>query len=268
MSEKRSLALLCDYGLDDMVATLYLLDHASQFDTIDILPIAGNFTEETSARNARRILTHCPNRPQNVRLVDTVAVPQHGEPIPEIHGNDGIGDILPLVPNTVPDGVPLLSYREWLENVDDRYTIVSLGPCTVTHDILKHKGQLPLVMMAGNIAEPPNFQGREFNHALDVDAFAACVAYPHVTATLDSCHHLLTDFYHITPDGNALLQRAVAAAVSLSRKRNEASCRIYDLLAAVYLVHPDRFAVREGTDSDGNRLSYLSYLDSRPLIGS
>ncbi|MBE6637435.1 MAG: nucleoside hydrolase [Ruminococcaceae bacterium] len=267
MSQKRSLALLCDYGLDDMVATLYLLDHAALFNTIDILPIAGNFTEETSARNARRILTHCPNRPENVRLVDTAAVPQHGEPIPNIHGNDGIGDFLPLVPDTVPEGVPFLSYSEWLKDVDEHYTIVSLGPCTVTQDILKKKGALPLVMMAGNVAEPPNFNGREFNHALDVDAFAACVAFPHVTATLDSCHHPLTDFYHITPDGNDLLCRAVAAAVSLARHRGESTCRIYDLLTAVYLVHPDRFAVREDIDPDGNRLSYLAYLDSRPLIG-
>ena len=48
MNEKRSVAILCDYGVDDAIATLYLLENAKHFDKIDILAIGGNFPlEET-----------------------------------------------------------------------------------------------------------------------------------------------------------------------------------------------------------------------------
>ena len=198
MKEKRSLAILCDYGLDDLAATAYILEHAANFEKIDILAVGGNFPLDVAFLNAKRIMDSYEELPTNVRLVDTSSVSQFGESIPHIHGADGMGNVLPPPDEKLCERIHALPYDEWLRYLDDSYILLSLGPCTVTADILRRHGALPLILMAGNIAEPPNFNGYEFNHALDIPAFAECVKYPHAAATLDSCHAPLCDFYKIS----------------------------------------------------------------------
>lgn len=262
MQTKR-IALLCDYGLDDAVATLYLLRHADLFERIDILPIAGNFPLDVSQNNAKRILSYCECPTDRVRLVDTSSIAQNEERLPEIHGEDGIGDLLP---SEFECTVPCLAYDEWLASVDERYTVVSLGPCTVLLDLLKTKGAHELLMMGGNVAEPPNYKGYEFNHGMDTDAFQASVHYTHLIATLDSCHCPQCDFYSIELEGDELFERMARRAVELSERRGEKACYIYDLVAAVCLLHPEKFTVEPAVDKDGNALSMLRYIAQEPLI--
>ncbi len=258
----KKLAVLCDYGLDDAIATTYILDRADRFDRIDILPIGGNFPRDISHSNAKRILSYYKHL-SNVRIVDTSSVKQPSESLPDIHGGDGIGDVL--------DGkcdctAPVIDYNDWIKTVGDDYTMLSLGPCTVTLDILKKVGARPLVLMCGNISEPPNFKGYEFNHALDINAFAECVKYPHASATLDSCHHPKCDFYKIDLSGDGLFYRLARRSAELARERGEGLCAIYDLVAAVYLIEPERFDVEVMTDKDGNRVSVIKYKGSLMLV--
>ncbi len=258
----KKLAVLCDYGLDDAIATAYILDRADRFDVIDILPIGGNFPLDTTRNNAKRILSYYKHL-KNVRLVDTSSVKQPGELLPDIHGGDGMGDVLDeKCDHTAPE----IDYNDWLKQADEDYTILSLGPCTVTRDILKKLGARPLVFMCGNISEPPNFKGYEFNHALDREAFAECVKYPHASATLDSCHDPKCDFYKIDLSGNGLFYRFARRSAELARGRGEKLCAIYDLVAAVYLLNPEKFDVEIMTDRDGNRVSVLKYNQNSMLI--
>ena len=266
MTEKKKLALLCDYGLDDLAATAYILERAEHFEKIDILAVGGNFPLDVTFLNAKRIIDSLEKPLTNLRLVDTSSVSQFGEAIPHIHGADGMGNVLPSPDAAINERISALPYEDWLEKVDDSYIILSLGPCTVTLDILKRKGALPLVLMAGNIAEEPNFNGYEFNHALDLSAFAECVRYPHAAATLDTCHAPLCDFYKVAADGDSLLHRAARRAAELARGRNDLSCPVYDLVAAVYLFHPERFALEILTDKDGNKVNVLKYISELPLI--
>ncbi len=259
----KNIALLCDYGLDDAIATLYLLDRAEKFDKIDILPISGNFPVEESFVNAKRLLTYYEGDLKNVRIVDTKAVPQKGDRIPEIHGNDGMGDVLP---KEYEEKVPVVTYDEWLKEVDNDYTVVSVGPCSVTIDLLKKKGALPLIMMAGNISEPPNYNGYEFNHGVDTEAFADCVKYPHFIATLDTCHITKCDFNKIDFKVNGLFGKMVNRYIEMSHSRNEEVCSAYDLVAIVYLIHPERFEAYEAVDKDQNKLSVLRYVSEKPII--
>ncbi len=260
--KRNKLAVLCDYGLDDAVATCCLLEHSEQFAQIDLVPVGGNFPLKTSFDNAKRLLARY-GHVKNVRLVDTSSLPQPFETLCHIHGNNGMGDLLP---DPVPE-IPSLDYRQWVKTLSPEDTVLlSLGPCTVTLDILNTVGPLPLVMMAGNIAEPPNYKGYEFNHGLDTVAFGECVKYPHVTATLDTCHHPLLDFYHIVPEGDSLFCRFVTRAVEFARKRGDDKASIYDLTAVFYLLNPSRFSVARQTDRDGNLLSVLQYTDSRPMF--
>ncbi len=258
----KNLAVLCDYGLDDAVATAYLLDNADKFEQIDILPVGGNFPLATAFNNAKRIMSHYENL-KNVRIIDTSSVPQPSEKLPDIHGTDGMGDVLD---GTVDFDAEVIDYGDWIKTVGQNYTILSLGPCTVTADILRKVGQRPLVMMAGNISEPPNFNGYEFNYALDLDAFAECVKYPHACATLDSCHHPMCDFYKMELKGDSLLCRFARRSAELARKRGEGMCAVYDLVAAFYLLNPDKFEIEKLTDKDGNTVSVLRYTENIPMF--
>jgi inosine-uridine nucleoside N-ribohydrolase len=254
---------LCDYGLDDAIATLYLLEYADRFQKIDIVPISGNFPIEETFVNAKRLLTNYERKLNNVRIVDAFSAPQKGDRIPEIHGNDGMGDVLPP---EYEENVPVINYDEWLEEIDESYTILSVGPCTVTIDILSKKGALPLILMAGNIAEPPNYNGYEFNHGVDTQAFAECVKYPHAVATLDTCHVPACDLNKFDFHADGLFGRMVDRYLELSKSRNEAVCGVYDLVAFVYLIHPERFEIYSATDKDGNKLSVLKYICDKPII--
>ncbi len=263
MNTKKNIALLCDYGLDDAIATLYLFNNADNFEKIDILPIAGNFPRHKTLVNAKRLLTYADHLPENVRIVDTASVEQPGEDIPEIHGNDGMGDVLDT---RYEEKVPVISYEEWLDELDNNYIIVSLGPCTVTLDILRKKGDISLIMMAGNISEEPNYNGYEFNHGVNTEAFAECVKYPHATVTLDTCHCDCCNLNKTTISKNGLLGELISRYHDLSKSRNEEICAIYDLTAVVYAIHPEKFVITQKTDKDGNVISVLEYISQEPII--
>ena len=260
---KKNLAMLCDYGLDDAIATLYIFRYAHMFGKIDILPVAGNFPKNEVFINAKRIASHCEKLPPSVRIVDTSCISQPEESLPYIHGSDGMGDVIPA---SFEERVPVISYSDWLGELDETYTVLSLGPCTVTEEILKAKGCLPLVMMAGNITEPPNYNGYEFNHGLNTKAFSYCVKYPHAAATLDSCHCYPCDLNHIEITGDDLFAQFSRRYQELSNGRNEAACYVYDLTAAVYVVHPDRFIIEEKTDKDNNTVSVLKYVSDKNIL--
>lgn len=257
------IALLCDYGMDDVVATLYLLKYADRFEQIDILPVGGNFPLSEVTANAKRILTHTENLTDNVRLVDTSAIEQPCERLTDIHGEDGIGCFLPAEENYKGE---IIAFDKWLDGVNEDYTIVSLGPCTVTLEILKNKKVGPLILMCGNIAEPPNYNGYEFNHGIDPEAFSECVKYPHCSVTLDTCHNRYCDFFLIENKEEGRLWSAIERAKELSRERNEAFCSIYDLAAVVYLLEPERFISEVKTDPFGNKVNVLSYIDNKFLL--
>lgn len=263
MNTTKNVALLCDYGLDDIIATLYLFENADKFGKIDILAIAGNMPLSQTFINAKRIMTYADNLPSNVRIVDTSCIAQKSESLYDIHGNDGMGDVLP---DDYQEKAPVIDYRQWLGEIDNNYTLVSLGPCTVTLDILKNKGGLELIMMCGNISEPPNYNGYEFNHGIDPDSFAQCVKYPHVCATLDTCHCDACDMNKSEIKAQGLLGKMLECYHQLSLSRKEEICSIYDLTAVVYLIHPERFETYPATDPFENKITALRYISEKPII--
>ncbi len=261
---KKNIILLCDYGLDDAAATAFLLQNAACFNRIDILPIGGNVPLAVSTQNAHRILYHFNGNKDKVRIIDTSCVAQNNsEYLQTIHGDDGIGNVLP------DEYEPFANtgrFENWVNSIEPGSVLVSLGPCTVTQRILERKDDLTLLLMAGNIGEKPNYKGYEFNHGMDPDAFAASVKYPHVIATLDTCHHPLCDFYDIENNGNTLLHRFCRRSVELLNKQKGEGAFIYDLIALQYLYKPEAFAVEEHTDKDGNRLNVLKYISDEKIV--
>ncbi|MEE0946973.1 MAG: nucleoside hydrolase [Acutalibacteraceae bacterium] len=259
----KNLALLCDYGLDDVIATLYLFKYAHKFDKIDIVAVAGNMPLSVTLNNAKRILTHAGNVPKNLRIVDSSCIKQNCEELYDIHGKDGMGDVLP---QSFDEDLPVIDYSKWLLEVDDSYTLVSLGPCTVTAHILKTKGSLPLIMMCSNISEAPNYNGYEFNHGIDPDAFSQCVRFPHKCATLDTCHCGPCDLYGKEIKEDGLFSQLVLRYRDMCKERNDAYASVYDLTAIVYLLHPERFESYEDSNKFGNKITVLKYISDLPVI--
>lgn len=250
----KKLILLCDYGLDDAVATVYIFN-SGKFDAVDIVPVGGNVPFKRAFQNAQKLTAHL-DTTAAVRIIDTSALDQSEEYLPSIHGADGMGDCL----SDKTCSVPLLSYADFLKTYQaENSVILSLGPLTVTKRLLQDGGAAELWIMGGNISEEPNFSGREFNHALDLDAFAYCTRFPHKIATLDSCRHPFFNAVQNKPKGDKLFNTLVDASVRLANARHPDRCYIYDYVAAYALLNPQSFSAVSKTDSDGNRLSVLTF---------
>ena len=104
--EFNRIIIYCDYGLDDAIATLHILEHSHMFRHIDVVPIGGNVPVITAYRNAHSLLAAAAelglSDKTKTRLIDTRAVPQPKANIPDIHGTDGIGDVLDHKPCDIP----------------------------------------------------------------------------------------------------------------------------------------------------------------------
>lgn len=250
--------LVCDYGLDDAAATVELFCRKAKEDRVDILPVGGNMPLEQTAKNARILLSHLGERARGVRLVDSSCLPQREERLTPIHGADGMGDCLEERPLT---GVETLSLSRWEESLTGEEILISLGPLTVPAYLLKKHRFSRVLIMGGNVAEEPNFRGREFNHALDTAAFSACVSYPHEVATLDTCRH---PFFNLVksfpPTEDPLLKRLLERSLHYAALRQWDRWFVYDWVLIYALFHPEAFAVQERVDPDGNRLNVLEYL--------
>lgn len=248
------LVILSDYGLDDAVALAHILANREKFGRIDVVAVAGNTSAENSLANAKKLLAQLPG--SGVRLVDTMAVQQPWSHLPSIHGRDGMGDLFAAAE---PD-VPVIPYAAWLADAGRPYTLLSLGPCTLTADILGRFGPRPLVIMAGLVRAAPNYKGYEFNHELDKDAFARTVKYPHVIATLDTCRTPRFNRIGRRTAGVTVMDKLINRAIDLAAARHPDNCYIYDWVAAEYCTDPDSFAVSPAVDPWGNRLNQLEGL--------
>ena len=259
MKAKEKIVLFADYGLDDASATAHVLDHADRFDEIVIIPIGGNVPTAVSHRNCYTILSHYPALWDKITVVSTLHLVQPFENLTDIHGGDGMGDIL-TVPAVQP-AVREIPFEKWLaEEYTGRETLLSLGPMTLVRPVLEKHPCRRLVIMGGCIREEPNFCGREFNHALDTEAFAYCVRYPHEAVTLDTVRGAaVLDMRGREIEGDGLHARFLRADQALSITRGEAGCYVWDDVAAAFVLHPDRFAVQPERDPDGNLVNNLVY---------
>lgn len=256
MKKIKRLVILSDYGLDDAVALLHLMDNGHIYSCLDILAVGGNTSAEVSLVNARKLLAAYGKNLKNVRLIDTRALVQEFAVLPDVHGGDGMGDLIAEV-KSAP--VPELEYFDWLKEDLSGSVLLSLGPCTVTKHILETKGDLPTVIMAGLTKAKPNYNGYEFNHYLDIPAFSYCTAKPHVVATLDTCRAPAFNLAERKREGTdlSLKERLINRAIDLAVARHPDNCYIYDFIAALYLTDPDIFETVEAVDPWGNKLSEL-----------
>ncbi|MDE6411293.1 MAG: nucleoside hydrolase [Clostridia bacterium] len=252
------LVLFCDYGLDDAAATVDALAHSIEdgYDEVVLVAIGGNVPPSISLRNVIRLVSNCDFKYAPVTVIDTTAEEQPFEFLTTVHGGDGMGDLF----QDKPFHAKILTFREWLEGFSDDYLLLSLGPMTLVPELLKKRAPEKFVFMGGNIAEEPNFQGYEFNHALDREAFSEAVKYPHFAVTMDTCRNPFLNIQSERIEADSLLSRIVARARDLTLMSGEKGCYLWDDIALKYLRHPNWFTLRYGVDRDGNELTYAEYI--------
>lgn len=256
--EKERLIILSDYGLDDAVALVYLLEHKDKFDGIDIVCVAGNCSALTSLTNAKKLLANFKGSKVGIRLIDTTAQKQVDVVLPSIHGNDSMGD---LYTNT-EHGVTLITYDEYKKCLPKSATVLSLGVLTITVDLIPRLKNYKLVTMAGVVDEEPNYEGMEFNQALDVDAYNESLKYDCVVATLDTCRANNFNLGNYSNSDSGLFASLVNKSIELANARHMGRCFIYDFITALYLINPQMFICANVQDKWGNTVPQLKLCDN------
>lgn len=246
--------MFCDYGLDDAIATLHILKNAHMFNHIDIVPIGGNVSVATAFRNAHTLLHHAKADKTKVRIIDTRAIPQYAADIPDIHGADGIGDILKPAMSDVEE-VEFSDYKAEIHDTADhaRDCVLSVGPCTVPY-ILNY---VPFctVLMGGTVNEQPNYGEYEFNEACDVAAFREFAKYATAVATLDTCHDKNFGF-------DTFAMHDPLADSLINKYRDMCNSRgafvtVYDYVAALAVTNPEMFEAIRVRRPDGVEFNQL-----------
>ncbi|MCH5161755.1 MAG: nucleoside hydrolase [Clostridiales bacterium] len=246
--------MFCDYGLDDAIATLHILKNADMFGSIDVVPIGGNVSVDTAFRNAHTLMHYAHADKKRVRIVDTRMIAQCAADIPDIHGKDGIGDIL----TPEKSDITVIDFDEFRAELKERADpahdcVLSVGPCTVPNML----GYVPFctVLMGGTVNEPPNYGDYEFNEGCDVAAFNALAYKATAVATLDSCHDKRFGFDTFSMD-DSLADSLINKYRDMCKERG-AIVSVYDYVAALAVTHPDRFDVTRIKRNDGVELNQL-----------
>lgn len=263
------ITMYCDYGADDAVATLHILRN-SKFACMDIVPIGGNVSAEVAFNNAQKLLNAVNADASRVRIIDTRGITQPYANIPDVHGGDGMGDLLQpctskLTVVDIADYINELKAMSTLEASDappksGGDVIISLGPCLIPLFVNKASGyNAPTVLMGGTVSEPPNYGGYEFNEALDVNGFKALAHSAAAVATLDTCHNPKFGFDDYKT-GDSICDGIIASYRGLSRARGDKVFAVYDLCAALYVTNPELFELNRVSRVDGVEFNQLEFL--------
>lgn len=257
----KNIVIFADYGLDDAAATVSIFNNSNKFETITIVPIGGNVPAEISYRNCYTLLSYYPQLWHKIKVVDTCHIKQPNEYLVDIHGRDGMGDL--LVHTDKKADVQEQIFEEWIKEFNGNEIVLSLGPMTLVRTLLENHSPRLLVLMGGLINTQPNFNGYEFNQGLDVNAFNFCVKYPHVAITLDTCRIEKLDMQKAIIKGDDLHSRIIRAYRELVISRGEDGCRVWDDVAACYILYPERYEVKQVKDPYGNTISNANYVSDK-----
>ena len=260
------LIIYADYGLDDAAASVTVFRNEKKFSQIDIVPVGGNVPAEKSFSNCLTLLSYFPELQNKITVVDTREIQQPSEYLAEIHGKDGMGDILFRQPGTIDSTI--INYEQWIENTTGKERLLSLGPMTLVKPLMEKHDSYSPVIMGGCVHTPPNFNGYEFNQSLDREAFSFCTRGKHAAITLDTCRIDKLDMRRKVFSGNGLYETIVRADQALSISRKEEGCYIWDDVAAAYLLYPERFVLNKEIDKDGNTLYNAAYISKKEYFES
>ncbi len=256
-----TIVIFADYGLDDAAATVSIFNSHERFSHIVLIPIGGNVPVKMSYRNCRSVLSVYPQLLEKITLVNTCHIAQPNEYLADIHGRDGMGDF--FAHPSVQTPVKEITFEQWLDSYTGDEIILSLGPMSLVKTAVMKNAPSQLVIMGGCVREEPNFNGYEFNHCLDVEAFNFCVRFPHTAITLDTCRTEKLDMRRYEINGDDIHARIIRADQVLSITREEDGCYVWDDVAANYILFPERFETVPEIDIAGNHICNARYISDK-----
>lgn len=256
-----------DPGVDDALALMFALAHPG-IDVLGLTTVFGNVTVAQATANAL-LLTELCN--QAVPVAQGAAKPwqKSAHPPPAlIHGADGLGE-LPRRLSSTRGPEPRSAARFIVDTVMARpgeVSLVAVGPMTNLADALKLEPKLArqvrsVVVMGGTIVEPGNVspvaEANIWNdpHAAD-HVFSA--GWPITMVGLDVTHQVVVTVEMLERVAAAQRHQATDALLHAFRfyakfyatrhdhLLEKPGSYAHDLLAFVYLLHPEFFEVERG----------------------
>ncbi len=291
-TQKHKVIFDTDPGVDDAMALYYALAHPD-IDVVGITTTFGNVTVEQASINAL-YLTAIAGQP-HIPVTRGIATPwvKHGEEPPAyIHGADGLGNLATRVSthNVIDPRTSAQFIVDMARSHPGEINLVAVGPLGNLSLALKLEPKLPqlvnqVIIMGGTVLEPGNVspvaEANIWNdpHAAD-HVFTA--GWRLAMVGLDVTHqvimsvalfksiaekqkHLATDVLHHAVGFYANFYSGLYPHVAKIH-----GCFGHDVLAFIYLTHPEFFTVQSGkvrVATDGmaqgqtmmNRKDFINY---------
>jgi len=273
-----------DHGIDDAVATLFLLGRAD-VDVVAIGTVHGNAHADQAASNALQLIAAAGRSGIPVAVGAARPLVQPADVTGLVHGLDGLGG--QAVPHR--DGLVAVSAAEQLVQLaraePGELTVVATGPLTNIALALLLEPRLPallqrLVVMGGAVEHPGNITAvAEANVAMDPEAAALVLAagFPLTLVPLDTTMDIwwtAADIARIAAHGTPLtdlVTRVLGHYLEFyAVQGGGGGCPLHDPSAAVVAVDPSvvtrSIAVPVGVELAPGRTRGMLLVDRRPFV--
>lgn len=253
-----------DPGIDDAVA-LHFACESKDIDIIGITTIFGNNTIEVTTRNAlflkEQFGLNCPvargcERPL---MIDT------NPPSVVAHGEDGLGDVLDITPDSIPDVKHAVQFIiDTVHANPNQITLIAVGPltnlalaCRLDPSIIKLIKNV--VIMGGTTLRNSHFGNKSPVAEANIhrDPHAAQIVFncglPLTMVGLDVTHEVLLDnlrlnqlAHHASPHTRIMYKIIQHYAHYAAERYGLDGVRPHDLQAFIYAIRPDLYQTVSG----------------------
>lgn len=268
----------CDPGHDDAIAIMSLLAYPEKYRLLGITTVAGNQTLEKVTNNILALLDHLGvSIPVAAGCAQPLRRPH--EPQPAAHGESGMdGPVLAPPCSRVVDEHAVAFLAKCLQDSEEPCTILALAPLTNLAVLLQ---QYPdcrerinrIVLMGGSLTSGNILPKAEFNIYQDPDAAAAVFSSG---IPLDMCGLEICEAASIGHEeyqslrGHGPASDVVCGLLDFfcrfGKERGFHSSPVFDLTAAIYLMHPEIFTTKRyhiDIETEGTYCRGMTVADTR-----
>lgn len=267
MNQRHKIILDCDPGIDDAMALYFALAQPE----IELLGITATFGNVSAAQAARNAIYLCALAGRRIPVCEGINTPTRRIPVlpdPDVHGTDGLGNLPERRRDTyAPDERSAARFIVAMAHAHPgEVTLLTLGPLGNLSQALRLEPRLPellkqVIVIGGIIAAPGNVSPvAESNawhdpHAADqifTSGFELTMLGLDVTqrTALPLALFERVAGRHRHPATDTLLHAARFNAAYHARLEPELAqaqaCQAPDVLALMYLLHPELFSTETG----------------------
>lgn len=272
----------CDPGHDDAIALMLMLAHPETFDLLGVTTVAGNQTVDKVTRNALALTEYLGAADVPVSAGAARPLTREPEPQPEAHGESGMdGTEIPEPAKTVTGVHAVTFMRETLSASTEPVTILATGPLTNVALLLMTCPEVKehiekICIMGGSLYSGNILPRAEFNIYHDPEAARIVFrsGIPIVMSGIEICQEAavpLKKYEELAGGGKAsrLTVELLDFYSQYSRVRGLTTTPIFDMTAAMQLLHPEIFTSEKmimDVETEGELCRGMTVADIRPGI--